>query len=175
MHLLHHLLQTRQNHYVTWKETVIKKEVTGCCTHQACRHNGRCLGHPGRNHHSGMDGTRTHSRLSHSVALWSPACSYMQMSLACWHRCRRAHMEIPAHTHQCPRCSPLPCSRLHMSKCKSHWWGLCHRLHQHGMGSTCRHHPDGRAALWHTDKYSCIYLAHARFLKLQSSGMWHTV
>jgi hypothetical protein len=100
-------------------ERVMKKEVTRCLTHQACRRNGRCLGHPGRNHHSGMGGTRTRSHLSRSVALWSPVYSYTQTSLACWHRCRHAHTEIPAHTHLCPHCSPPPCSHLHRNKCKS--------------------------------------------------------
>jgi hypothetical protein len=133
-----------------------KEEVIRNLTHLACRRNGRCLDHPGRSHHSGMDATHTHSRLSHSEALWSPVCSYMQTTPACWHRCHHAHMEIPAHTHRCPHCSLLPCSHWHRSKCKSHWWGLCHRLHQHGMGLMCRHHPGGRVVLWHTDKWKWI-------------------
>jgi len=50
---------------MSWKDRVTKKMPT----HRACRHNERCPGHPGRNRHSGMGVTRTHSHLSHSVAL----------------------------------------------------------------------------------------------------------
>lgn len=157
------------------KERVTKKMPT----HLACRRNERCPDHPGRNHHSGMDVTRTHSHLSHSVALWSPVCSYKQTSPVCWHRCHRAHTAILAHTRLCPHCSPPPCNHWHRSKCKSHWWGLCRRSHQHGMGSMCRHHPDGTAVLWHTDKYCWIYLAHTGSscncsLHTALSGRWFT-
>lgn len=50
---------------MSWKERVTKKTPT----HLACRRNERCPDHPSRNHHSDMGVTRTHSHLSHSVAL----------------------------------------------------------------------------------------------------------